>query len=97
MFTWGACNLHRTGSRLIPTSPLTPQLPMPEAPNIVKPEVWFRYDPPVLIIAATWHETRMGFGEMLHNRIAASYVGNLHSVRAHTTPMVSTLDPVYRY
>jgi hypothetical protein len=35
--------------------------------------VWFRYDPPVLIIGVTWHLTREPFIEYFHRRLALSY------------------------
>lgn len=36
-------------------------------------DVWYRYDPPVVIIGATWHQTREPFIEYLHRRLALSY------------------------
>ena len=36
-------------------------------------DVWYRYDPPVVIIGATWHQTQEPFIEYLHRRLALSY------------------------
>ena len=35
--------------------------------------VWFRYDPPVIVIGVTWHQTREPFTEYFHRRLALSY------------------------
>ena len=35
--------------------------------------VWFQYDPPVIIIGATWHQTQEPFIEYFHRRLALSY------------------------
>ena len=35
--------------------------------------VWFRYDPPVLIIGVTWHQTSEPFIDYFHRRLALSY------------------------
>lgn len=40
-----------------------------------KHEIPFRYDPPVLIIDATWHEKRATFAGQLHQQLAMAYVG----------------------
>ena len=45
-----------------------------------KQEFWFRYDPPVLIVAVTWHDTRKKYGQLLHDRLAFSYFNNEESV-----------------
>jgi hypothetical protein len=44
--------------------------------------VWYCYDPPVVIIAATWYETPVLFSELLHNKLALDYQGNLDLVSA---------------
>jgi hypothetical protein len=49
-------------------------------------DVWFRYDPPVIIIGATWHETREPFIEYFHRRLALSYFDD--------TDLVSSLQPL---
>lgn len=36
-------------------------------------DVWLRYDPPVLLIGATWAETRHAFISALHHRLLMSY------------------------
>ena len=45
-----------------------------------KGAVWFRYDPPTLIVAITWHLTQAKFGRLLHDRLALSYFNNAKSV-----------------
>jgi hypothetical protein len=51
------------------------QLVMREAqPDIST--LWYRYDPPVLIVAAMWHETEVRLSEHLHTKLALDYSGN---------------------
>lgn len=38
-----------------------------------KAKIWYRYDPPVLIVAITWHATQTLFGRFLHERLALNY------------------------
>jgi hypothetical protein len=47
-----------------------------------KMTVYFRYDPPVLIVAATWHETKVPYGRMLRDNLLRKYVNNEDSVSA---------------
>lgn len=46
-------------------------------------DMWYRYDPSVLIVAITWHETEVTFGEFLHTRLGLAYQSNQESVHAH--------------
>lgn len=49
-----------------------PQLPLRRRqPDIC--DVWYRYDPPVLLIGAAWHQTEYRFISLLHHRLAMSY------------------------
>ena len=41
-----------------------------------KAHIPFRYDPPVLLLVMTWHETQAKFGQFLHDRLAFSYFNN---------------------
>jgi len=47
-----------------------------------KRQILFRCDPPVLIIALTWHETRAKFATYFQDRLLLSYVNNEEDVRA---------------
>ena len=38
-----------------------------------KIEVLFRYDPPVILVGCTWHETRVRFLDSLYQHLAMSY------------------------
>lgn len=55
---------HLIRSQLIPRTGVT--IP-------AKSTVWFRYDPPTLIVAITWHGTQAKFGRFFHERLALSY------------------------
>lgn len=46
-----------------------------------KQGTFFRFDPPVLIIDATWHEKRATFAGQLHQQLAMAYVGYEDLVR----------------
>jgi predicted amidophosphoribosyltransferase len=43
--------------------------------------LWFRYDPPVMIIGINWHEKSTPFSELLHKRLALVYDGYMENVR----------------
>lgn len=45
-----------------------------------KAETLFRYDPPVLILAMTWFESKAQFGRHLHRRLALSYYNDEDAV-----------------
>lgn len=45
-------------------------------------ELWIRYDPPVLVVVITWHQTAVKFGKLLYDLLSISYAGNEDSVRA---------------
>ena len=45
-----------------------------------KDTIWFRYDPPVLIVTITWHQTPVGFGRLLHTQLALTYFNDESSV-----------------
>jgi hypothetical protein len=60
------------------------QLKLQAPLNINKRDIWFRSDPPVLIVSITWHRTDEKFGEFLHKRLALSYFGNADSVSPPT-------------
>jgi len=47
-----------------------------------KRQILLRCDPPVLIIALTWHETRAKFATYFRDRLLLSYVNNEEDVRA---------------
>ena len=47
-----------------------------------KQDTWFHYDPPVLIVAITWHQTPIGFGQLLHTHLALSYFNDEDSVNS---------------
>ena len=51
-----------------------------QAMLLKKTEVFFRYDRPVLIIAATWHETSIPYGRMLRDDFTRKYVDNEDAV-----------------
>lgn len=40
----------------------------------------YRYDPPVLIVALTWHETKAKFCDLLRLRLHLTYFSNAESV-----------------
>ncbi|KAF9781086.1 hypothetical protein BJ322DRAFT_1023203 [Thelephora terrestris] len=44
-----------------------------------KRDVFLRYDPPVLIVATTWHETKIPYGRMLRDALLRMYVGEEES------------------
>lgn len=50
-----------------------------ERRNLDKRDTWFRYDPPVLIVAITWHQTPVGFGRLLHTNLALTYFNDEES------------------
>ena len=60
--------------------------------------VWFRYDPPVLIIGVTWHLTREPFIEYFHRRLALSYHDDtdLVSLSIPVWDMVLTWEQILR-
>ena len=45
-----------------------------------KKDLWFRYDPPVVIIVITWYQTQVKFGHFLYNKLQMSYFNNKNSV-----------------
>lgn len=45
-----------------------------------KQSIPYRYDPPVLMLVMTWHETQAKFGQFLHDRLAFSYFNNTEFV-----------------
>lgn len=45
-----------------------------------KTDIWFRYDPPVLIVAATLHKEPDSFCRLLRQHIGLCYRGNATSV-----------------
>jgi len=47
-----------------------------------KMDVWLRYDPPVLIVAATLHNEEDSFCRLLRQHIALCYRGSAKSVGA---------------
>jgi len=49
-----------------------PQLPL-RVETPYRHSVYFRYDPPVLIIAATWHQTTHPFIDTFYNILCTSY------------------------
>jgi hypothetical protein len=60
-----------------------PQLALRQPNNLPRAEdLWFRYDPPVLIVAVTWYQTVSKFGKLVHDLLSFSYAGNEESVRA---------------
>lgn len=67
-------------SRTPPILTLHMQLKSERAPQINKRDVWLRCDPPVLIIAITWHRTQVQFGKLLHQTLALKYYNNGESV-----------------
>jgi hypothetical protein len=46
-------------------------------------DIWFRFDPAVLVVAITWHQTEVGFGEYIHTRLSLAYANNQESVCLH--------------
>jgi hypothetical protein len=36
----------------------------------------YRYDPPVLIVAMKWHATKVGFADVLQQRLNLNYFNN---------------------
>lgn len=65
---WVILPLH---TQLIAILQLKLRVPVPH-----KRTVSLRYDPPVLIVASTWHETRVPFGRMLRDNLLRKYHGN---------------------
>ena len=57
-----------------------------------KLHVFYRYDPPVLIIALTWHETRAGFADFLRGLMRFDYFNNDDDVCHSTTVTLHTTD-----
>ena len=57
-----------------------------------KPHVLYRYDPPVLIIALTWHETWAGFADFLRGRMRFDYFNNDDDVRHSATVALHITD-----
>jgi hypothetical protein len=55
---------------------LQPQLVLRQQSLRDKYSIWFRYDPPVLVVAITWHQTAKGLGELIHSRLALSYASD---------------------
>jgi len=47
-----------------------------------KVDIWFRYDPPVLIVAATLHKEQYSFCRLLHHHLSVGYRTNTEAVRA---------------
>ena len=45
--------------------------------------LWYHYDPAVLVVAITWHQTEVKFGEYLHTRLGLAYTHNHESVHVH--------------
>ena len=54
-----------------------------------KADIWFQYDPPVLIVGATLHEEEDTFCHLLRQHIALCYRKNVDSVCAPTDPLLS--------
>ena len=57
--------------------------------KVDKSQVYFRQDPAVLIISATWHETRVPYGSMLRDNLVRAYVGAEDAVRTFHAVMRS--------
>jgi len=47
-----------------------------------KANIWFRYDPPILIVAATLHTEQYSFCRLLHHHLSVCYSKNTESVCA---------------
>ena len=47
-----------------------------QARRHAKASAVFRYDPPVLLVGATWHEKKLPFVELLGNFLKVSYYGH---------------------
>ena len=63
-----------SGLRHSPTKPILPQLILDDQlRRYSKGSILYRYDPPVLLIGATWHEKKVPFVELLGNFLKASY------------------------
>ena len=45
-----------------------------------KNDLWYHYDPAVLVVAVTWHQTEVKFGEYLHTHLGLAYTHNHESV-----------------
>ncbi|KAF9784726.1 hypothetical protein BJ322DRAFT_1021414 [Thelephora terrestris] len=54
--------------------------------------VWFCYDPPVLLIGATWHETEFLFVTLLHHALAMSYYDGSSLIVQMSVPLTGTGD-----
>ena len=54
-----------------------------QVPKPHKKDTIFRYDPPVMIVASTWHETKVPYGRMLRDNLLREYSGNEASVSCH--------------
>ena len=52
--------------------------------------VYYRYDPPVLIVAITWHDTK-GFGRFLYDRLALAYRTNEDAVSTYPSSQRTTV------
>lgn len=53
----------------------------------------FRYDPPVLVVALTWHESPAPFCDTLYQRLIQGYHNNSEDVRSS----VSGINPCADY
>lgn len=49
--------------------------------------IWFRYDPPVIVVAVTWHATTARFGRFAYDRLAFGYQSNAAAVRVYLIPI----------
>ena len=46
-------------------------------------DLWYRYDPAVLVVEITWHQMEVKFSEYLHTRLGLAYTHNHKLVRVH--------------
>jgi hypothetical protein len=46
-------------------------------------DIWYRYDPAVLIIGATWHQNDFPFVQLLQHALSMSYYDGHRLVRFH--------------
>jgi hypothetical protein len=56
------------------------QLPLRDERPVNPDGIWFRYDPPVLLISLDLHGSNTKFVDLLYTRLLLAYVGGVEMV-----------------
>lgn len=56
------------------------QLPLRDQRSVHRDGIWFRYDPPVLLISLDLHGDKAKFVDLLYTRLLLAYVGGAEMV-----------------